>query len=515
LIQLANRRERHFLYSLTAERPTTSRALAFAIGALTTLVFAPAGWALLAPFVVLPLFFVALTDSPKDAAAHYFWFGFGLFLSGTYWIYISVHVFGHAALWIAVLLMVGLSLIMATFLWVAGWLTSHLSHGEPWRVFFVGPAAWVMIEWLRGWVLTGFPWLAHGYGQVDTALAGWAPVLGIYGVSLMLLFSAAAMLVTIIGTARDRLIAAPLIVLPWIVGAILGAVHWTESYGDPIRTTIVQGGVPQDRKWLSDQFKQTLDFYRGSTLSVPESQIVVWPEVAVPARDDQVMSYLDIVTADVKRNRQTLLLGILEYNAERSVEPRVYNSVFLLGNGERQVYRKRHLVPFGEYFPVPASVREWMRMQNLPYSDLTAGDDVQPLLTAANGARLAVAICYEDAYGAEQLYAFPDADLLINVSNDAWFGDSIAPHQHLQIARMRALEVGRFVVRATNTGISAFIGPSGDILKTGKMFEADVLTMDVRARKGTTVYARLGNWPVILISTILLGFFWIRSRAGI
>jgi len=512
---LANKRERHFLYSLTADRPGISRVLAFAIGAMTTLVFAPAEWAWLAPFLILPLLFVALTDSPKEAGAHFFWFGFGLFLSGTYWIYISVHVFGNAALWIAVLLMVGLSLIMGAFLWVAGWLTSRLSHGEPWRVFFVGPAAWVLIEWLRGWVLTGFPWLAHGYGQIDTSLAGWAPVLGIYGVSLMLLFSAAAILVIIIGTARDRLIAAPLIVLPWIVGAILGAVDWTVSYGDPIRTTIVQGGVSQDRKWLPDQFKQTLDFYRGSTLSVPESALVVWPEVAIPARDDQVKNYLEIVAADVKRNRQSVLFGILEYSDARSIEPLVFNSVFLLGNGERQTYRKRHLVPFGEYFPVPESVREWMRMQNLPYSDLSAGDDIQPLLVAANGAKLAVAICYEDAYGAEQLYAIPAADLLINVSNDAWFGDSIAPHQHLQIARMRALEVGRYAVRATNTGISAFIGPTGDILKTGKQFEPDILTMDVRAHRGATPYARAGNWPVILMSSVLLGFFWIRSRAGI
>lgn len=512
---MANKRERHFLYSLTADRPRISRALAFVIGVLTTLVFAPAEWALLAPILILPLFFVALTDSPKDAAAHYFWFGFGLFLSGTYWIYISVHVFGNAALWIAVLLMVGLSLIMATFLWLAGWLTSRLSHGEPWRIFFVGPAAWVMIEWLRGWVLTGFPWLAHGYGQIDTALAGWAPVLGIYGVSLMLLFSAAAILVIIIGTARDRVIAAPLIILPWIIGAVLGRVDWTEDYGDPIRTTIVQGGVPQDLKWEPAQFKETLDYYRGATLNVPESELVVWPEVAIPARDDQVRNYLEIVTADVKRNRQTVLLGILEYSAERSVEPQIFNSVFLLGNGERQVYRKRHLVPFGEYFPVPEGVREWMRMQNLPYSDLSAGDDVQALLTAANGAKLAVAVCYEDAYGAEQLYAFPEADLIVNVSNDAWFGDSIAPHQHLQIARMRALEVGRYAVRATNTGISAFIGPSGDLLRVGKQFEPVILTMDVRARRGSTIYASSGNWPVLFISSFLIGFFWIRSRAGI
>ena len=512
---MANKKNQNFLFSLTADHPKVSRFTVFLIGCAMTLVFAPAEWSILAPVLMLPLLFIALSTSPRDAASHFFWFGFGMFLTGTYWIYISVHVFGNAALWIAVMLMFGLSLIMATFLWLAGWLSSRLSHGEPWRLLFVGPAAWVFVEWLRGWFLTGFPWLAHGYGQIDSPLAGWAPVLGVYGMSLMLVFSTAAILVAIMTSGRERLIAAVLIVIPWISGSLLSTVDWTESYGDPIRTTIVQGGVPQDQKWLREQRQPTMDFYRSSTLSVPESQLVVWPEVAIPAFDSQVENYLKIVDGDAKRNRQTVLVGILEHNGERSVEPLIYNSVLLLGGEERQVYRKRHLVPFGEYFPVPDSVREWMRMQNLPVSDLTSGMDVQSLLTSANGTQIAVAICYEDAFGAEQLYAFPGADVLINVSNDAWFGDSIAPHQHLQIARMRALEVGRYAVRATNTGISAFIGPFGDLLETGKQFESDIMTADIRARKGMTIYARCGNWPVTVFCFLLLGIFWIRSRAGI
>jgi len=487
----------------------------FIIGCLTTLVFAPAGWAILAPLLTLPLLFIAVTVSPKETGAHYFWFGLGLFLTGTYWIYISVHVFGNAALWIALLLMVGLSLILSSLLWIAGWFTSHLSRGEPWRLLLVGPTAWVVIEWIRGWILTGFPWLAHGYGQIDSPLSGWAPVLGVYGVSLMLLFSTAAILVTILSSGKERLIAAPLIIVPWILGGLLTFVDWTEDYGEPITTTIIQGGISQDRKWLPEQRQATLDFYRSSTLRVPESQLVVWPEVAIPARDDQVRPYLEIVDRDARRNNQSVLLGILEYNGERNGRSRINNSVFLLGTDKQQVYRKRHLVPFGEYFPVPARVREWMRMQNLPYSDLTAGDDVQPLLTTSNGVKMAVAICYEDAYGAEGLYAFPGADVLINVSNDAWFGDSIAPHQHLQIARMRALEVGRYAVRSTNTGVSAFIGPDVELLKTGKQFEADIMTADIWARKGMTVYASFGNWPVMLLCFLVLGIFWVRSRTGI
>jgi apolipoprotein N-acyltransferase len=515
LIAVANKKNQNFLFSLTADRPKLSRLLVFIIGAATSLVFAPAEWSNLAPLLILPLLFVALTVSPKDAAAHFFWFGFGLFLTGTYWIVISVHVFGNAAVWIALLLMVGLSLIMAAFLWLAGWLMSHLSHGEPWRLLFVAPAAWVLVEWLRGWVLTGFPWLSQGYGQIDSALAGWAPVLGIYGVSFMVLFGTAAILVVIMATGNKRLFAIPLIVLPWIVGGALGAIEWTEPYGRAIRTTIIQAGVPQDQKWLASQRQITLDFYRGSTLNVPDSELVIWPEVAIPALQTQVADYLNIIDGDARRNGQTVLLGILESSTERSMEARIFNSVLMLGAEQRQFYRKRHLVPFGEYFPVPASVREWMKMQNLPYSDLAKGRDIQPLLTAANGVTLAIAVCYEDAYGAEQLYAFPDADILINVSNDAWFGKSVAPYQHLQIARMRALEVGRYSVRSTSTGISAFIGPEGELLQTGKQFEEQIMTADLHSHRGMTVYAELGNKPILGLCLLILGFFWIRSRTGI
>jgi len=210
-----------------------------------------------------------------------------------------------------------------------------------------------------------------------------------------------------------------------------------------------------------------------------------------------------------------LLFGILERSFEQSADGNIYNSVFIVGGKERQAYRKRHLVPFGEYFPVPASVRAWMKMQNLPHSDLAAGAAVQPLLVARNGAKLAVAICYEDAFGGEQLYALPEADLLVNVSNDAWFGDSIAPHQHLEIARMRALEVGRFVIRSTNTGISAFIDANGKLLQTGSQFEPQVMTSEVQPRQGLTPYAATGNRLVIGLCLFIIGVFWLRSRAGL
>ena len=498
---------------LPADRPRTSQFVMFVLGCLTTTAFAPFGLSLLAPLALLPLFYVCLTNSPRDSAKQAFWYGFGLFLSGTYWIYISVVVFGEAPAWIAVLLMLGLVLIMSGYLWLTGWLISRLASGEPWLLLAAAPAVWVTVEWARGWLLSGFPWLALGYSQVDAALAGWAPVMGVYGVSAMLVTSATAVIVAALTRGKAQWIAVGLVLLPWLFGGLLKTIDWTEADGEPLTATIIQAGIPQDQKWLTETFRPTLDFYRKATRGAAASDIVLWPEVAIPAVTDQVASYIDGLESDSRVTGQTILFGILERVTERTIEPEIYNSIIALTGEERQVYRKRHLVPFGEYFPVPPKVREWLRMMSLPHNDLAAGAEVQPLIKTRDGVELAVAICYEDAYGAEQLYALPAAAILINVSNDAWFGDSIAPHQHLQIARMRSLEVGRYAIRATNTGISAFIGPDGEILESGPQFEAVTMTMPVQPRKGATPYVRVGNWLVLGICVLLFVGLWLRSRA--
>jgi apolipoprotein N-acyltransferase len=484
------------------------------IGALLTTAFAPFEFKFLIPFFLLPLLYVFVSTSPRDAGWLSFWFGFGLFLSGTYWIYISVVVFGEAPAWIAFLLMLGLVLIMSGYLFATGWFISSYSHGEPWLLLVVAPATWVFIEWARGWILSGFPWLAIGYSQVDTPFAGWAPVVGVYGASFMTMLSVTAILVAIMVDGRGRWIALAFIALPVIGGGVLRNVEWTQASGSPVRTTIVQAGISQDEKWLPERMRPTLEFYRAAAWQARDSELIVWPEVAIPALDDQVEPYIRALQADTGETGRTILFGILEQDEQRG-SVSIYNSVVLVAGERRQVYRKRHLVPFGEYFPVPAGVREWMRMMSLPHNDLTPGGDIQPLLEAANGEKLAVAICYEDAYGAEQLYALPDATLLINVSNDAWFGDSIAPHQHLQISRMRSLEVGRDAIRESNTGISAFFGHRGEILESGAQFAPVTMTRDVQPRSGSTPYVSLGNKPVIGFCLVVMLAVWIRGRARI
>ena len=481
-----------------------------ALGALLSLTFAPVNLYGFAAFLVLPVFLSALYSTPRKTAWHAFFFGLGLFVSGTYWIYVSVHVFGQAPLWIAMFLMFGLVLIMSAYCAGIGWTMARLCAGQAWRLALVGPAVWVLVEWLRGWALSGFPWMSFGYGQIDSPLAGWAPVIGIYGVSWMLLVSVGAA-VPLVARQGSRIAAATLVLMPWVLGYLLQSQTWTAPSGPALKTTIVQGGVSQDRKWLREQFVPTLNLYRDAMLDARDSDLVVWPEVAIPAAMNQVATYLEVLQRDLGASGQTLALGILEPTASGE---QVYNSVLLLDGEGEQTYRKRHLVPFGEYFPVPDFVRSWMRMMSLPNSDMRAGADEQPLLVAADGTLLAAAICYEDAYGAEQLYALPDAAILINVSNDAWFGETIAPHQHLQVARMRALEVGRSVVRATNNGISAFIGPDGQLLQVAPQFQFATLTADVEPRAGSTPYAATGNTPLLLLLALIVGATAWRERTA-
>jgi len=503
------------LLLLPADRPRISQLIFFVLGCVTTLAFAPFEWSILVPLVLVPFLYVCLTNSPRDSAKHGFWLGFGMFLTGTYWIYISVAVFGQAPTWIALLLMIGLVLLMSGYLWITGWLISRLASGEPWLLLAVAPAAWVIVEWARGWLISGFPWMSLGYSQVDSALAGWAPIIGVYGVSALMVLCSAAILVAIMTRGRQQIIAVALVFLPGLVGVGLRAVDWTEPDGEPLTATIIQGGISQDKKWLIEQFQPTLDFYRSETRKAAGSDIVVWPEVAIPAASDRVEGYILGLESDSRINEQTILFGILERVTARTIKPKTYNAIIAVNGEERQAYRKRHLVPFGEYFPVPAVVREWMRMMSLPHSDLTAGDDPQPLIHTLGGVELAVAICYEDAYGAEQLYAMPDAGILINVSNDAWFGGSIAAHQHLEIARMRSLEVGRHTIRATNTGISAFIGPKGEVLEIGEQFVPVTMTRSVQPYKGATPYSSVGNGLVLGLAFLIVGGFWLRGRANL
>jgi apolipoprotein N-acyltransferase len=307
-----------------------------------------------------------------------------------------------------------------------------------------------------------------------------------------------------------RLIALGIIVILFAVPALLRSHDWTRQAGPPLAVAAVQGAVSQDQKWQAKNLEATMTRYSQLTGDAWGARLIVWPESALPVLASDIPDYLQRLREQGRAHGADFAIGLVNY------EPRIeqfHNGLLVLSDSGGGWYYKRHLVPFGEYFPVPAFVRSWMRLMSLPYDDITPGSARQPTLSAA-GQKLGLTICYEDAFGSEQLRTLRDATLLINVTNNAWFGDSTAPHQHLQIARMRALEAGRYLIRAANDGITAVIGPHGEIMARLPQFQEAVLRADVRPMTGLTPYARFGNYPVVVGSGLLLALAVWRRRQG-
>lgn len=489
------------------------RWAAFFVGAALVLSFEPFSQVWLAPLTIACLFLLWEACVPREAAWVGFCFGLGLFSAGTYWLYISLNILG--GLWppIALLLMFGLIAIMAAYVAVTGYLAAHVAPDRGLlRWLLVLPAAWVLTEWLRGWLFTGFPWLSIGYSQTETPLAAVAPVLGVYGVSWLTACVAGLIVAIVQGALTLRLfaLAAGGILFAGLVN--LQSVVWTDRAAEPLQVSLVQGAIPQELKWQPQQLEPTLDLYTQLSIDQGPRDLIVWPEAAIPALPFEIPEYLDTLHEAMVNAETQLFAGILTFDTER----REYKNTLWAMGAEQGQYHKRHLVAFGEFFPLPDFALRLLRIMNLPSESIAPGAEDQRLLRA-QGVPVAATICYEIAFGAEQLQFFPAAQLMVNVSNDAWFGDSIAPHQHLQIGQMRALEAGRYLLRATNTGITAVISPRGQVQARIPQFESGVLNAEVWPQTGATPYVRMGNWPPVAAASLILlaaGLFRLRPSSG-
>lgn len=471
-------------------------AAAAGAGVLLTFAFAPFN---LWPLAVLcPALMMALWNgaSPRLAFRSGFCFGVGHFAAGTWWLYISLHTIGLAPVWIAVPLMLAMVALMACYYALLGWLAARLLPERGAGRWLLGlPALWLLMEWWRGWFVSGFPWLSLGYSQTDTWLAAWAPVLGVYGVSALLLVMSGALLALWLERGRLRALAAALLLLPWLAAFGLQRVDWTHPSGPMTPVAIVQGAIPQDQKWIEQNLAPTRALYKRLNEQALGAKLVLWPESAVPELVNQLVPYLVDIHGSSAQAGSDVVMGVMRL-ADNGRD--YYNSMMGL-TVPLAFYDKRHLVPFGEYFPVPASVRNWLRLLSLPYSDFTPGASLQPPLRAG-GLTIAPTICYEDAFGSAQLAVLREADVLANVTNDSWFGHSPARYQHFQIGRMRAIEAQRYLLRAANDGVSAVVGPRGEVLQRAVEYQPAVLRGTVEPRRGLTPYARIGNWPVILLA---------------
>jgi apolipoprotein N-acyltransferase len=489
--------------------------LSIAAGALLPLAFAPFDQFWIAPLSYAALFWTWRDATPRRAALLGFLYGCASFGFGTYWTFIAVRVFGGAPIALALFLMLGLTLVLALFVAVAGLLATRF-FGTRGAVAWLAtlPALFVLTEWLRGWMFTGFGWLAAGYSQTDTWLMGYAPVGGIHTMSLAVLMTAGALLTLALGTLRERAAAAAVVVAVWAGGFAADRHSFTQPKDNALDVALAQGNIAQELKWEAEQLPGMMMLYSELTRQSAGADLVVWPEAAIPTLLEYVSDFLAGVRRRAAEQGSTVLLGILRLpEGAKSVEE--FQNVVVALTEEPQIYVKRHLVPFGEFFPVPDFIRDWMRYMNLPTGDAIPGAPDQPPFDVA-GEKIAITICYEDVFGAEQLHSLPEATLLVNVSNDAWFGDSIAPHQHLQIARVRAAEAGRYLLRSTNTGVTAIIDPKGGLVDTLPQFRTGVLKGTVRGYTGATPYARVGNWLVVILALVMLAgaYAFVRVAAS-
>lgn len=467
----------------------------------------------IAPFFLWPLVIISLVgllfclqnSSNKEAAIRTWIFAFGKFSVGVSWIYVSMHSHGGTPAILAIL-MVGLfAAFLATF--PALFMTIfqrfyNQKNTHPLISIFAFSSLWFLYEWFRSWFLTGFPWLFAGDANLYSWLSGWAPILSVYGLSFFSALTAAALYFAI----RQKQVAYLAMLIVWPLGFILQSISWTQQ-SDELKVSAVQGNIAQEIKWLPEQRRPTVESYLQQTRQHWDSDVVLWPETAVTVLKDQFQGYLDAINQEAIDNQSTLITGIPFRYTEGLFRGEFHNSILAIGTGEG-LYHKQKLVPFGEFIPFESAIRGLLPFFDLPMSSFKQGDSDQELLKVEKNNSLfliAPFICYEIVYPQFVAHMATESDLLITISNDAWFGDSLGPKQHMAIAQMRALETQRYLLRSTNTGITALVNHKGEMVKQLPTKQKATLTAYAQTRQGLTPFMKWGLWPLWILSLLVLG----------
>jgi apolipoprotein N-acyltransferase len=493
------------------QRPFVATLILFMLGAVSVLGFAPF---YLFPVSILAvaglcLFWIRATTA-WQAARMGFVFGLGMYVVGIYWIYISLHDFGQMPALFAALCTFLLCGFMALFPALAGALSVRIAPNTLVRMLIAVPALWALSDWTRSWIFTGFPWLTMGYSQAPhSPLAGYMPVIGVYGVSLLAVLSASliacCMMRNRLPTVKRRHLLIALTIL-WMGGLALKLVDWTQQTGAPLKVALLQGNISQDLKWAPEIAQQTIERYVRMA-EASDARLIVMPETAMPLLSSDLPATVKArLQQHAIKNQGDILVGLVE-----SENGEYFNSMLSLGSAASATYQKSHLVPFGEYIPLK-HVFGWIYrdLLNMPLSDMSRGSIHQQPMNIA-GQQVAINICYEDVFGEEIIRQLPQASLLVNVSNDAWYGDSYAAEQHMQFSQARALESGRMMLRATNTGATAAIDPQGYVFAHAPHFTETTLNVMAQGYTGSTPYVLFGNWPFLIFSFAGLLFAWYRK----
>ncbi|HKJ95917.1 MAG TPA: apolipoprotein N-acyltransferase [Gammaproteobacteria bacterium] len=466
---------------------------ALVAGLAMPLAFAPfgMGWIVI---VALALIFaiVAAPESGRGTLPAGYLFGLGYAGFGVYWIFVSVSRYGGGFLAASIATPILIALF-SLYPMVALWIGRRLGRGRPGVTCLVTlPLTWIAVEWIRSWLFTGATWLDIGYTQIDLPPAALAPIVGTFGVGLLVALLAGALAWLVLRPSPLNAVPAVVLLAAFFASGLADRVQWTHPTGKAVTVSLVQGNIPQDEKWRENNRVQTLQYYVKAAQARFGRGLVIWPETAVPAFYHQVSKdWLQPLAKQAAAAGTSIVTGVPMVDVARKA---AFNAVMVLGD-DKDVYYKRHLVPFGEYVPF----RDWLGgaldFVGVPLGDFSAG--TQPTLLKADGITIGPSVCYEVTFGSEIAEELPGARLLVNVSNDGWFGDSSAPYQHLEMARMRALETGRYMLRSTNTGITAIVDEHGTVVSRAPMFQRTILDGEAQPRAGATPYVRWKDWPVV------------------
>lgn len=461
-----------------------------------------------APFNLWPLGILALTilallinkQPVKKVLWRCWWFGVGMYGFGVSWIYVSISGFGGAPAPLAALLVMIFVLSMAAFFSLPFYFFGRWFSQHGLSLLIAFPACWLLSEWLRTWLLTGFPWLFIGYSDLTNWLSGWAPILGVMGLSLLSALTAGVVAQATYQPQKSvRLVSASLAVIAiWIAGFALQKIEWTSLASSPTKVAIVQPNIDQEDKWQTDFREITLDILRKKTEPLWGTKIIIWPEAAITRVYSDALPFLNEINRKASDSDSGLITGIIFDDVEKDI---YYNSVVTFGKAIG-IHHKRRLVPFGEYVPIEA-LRNLIEFFNLPTSIISLGPEEQYGLKV-DDLMIAPSVCYEVAYPDLIAKNAINSQLLLSVSNLGWFGDSLGRHQFMQMAQMRALETRHYYAYSTNNGPSAIFNHRGQITAQTPAFEQTTLNGEIYAAEGTTPFMRFGSLPVVVLSVFAL-----------
>ncbi len=483
---------------------TAKDVVTFLLGLLVPLTFSPYDqWWLIFP-ILATFFYLCLACSPTRALLRGWLFGLSQFALGFYWIY-YIFEFSNLNIYSALVVLLLFSAFQAIFPALCAFVAvRYFPYRTYAQLVLVMPMLWAMSEWLRSGALLGTPWSMMGYTQVDTYLSGYAPVIGVLGVSYIVAVCSGLLALLIFHQLWQKKILLTFAAI-WVIGWGLSFIPWSSPSGAEIQVSLIQGNIIQEKKWVKDIRQTTLDLYRAEISKEWGSDLIVLPETAIPDSLGNVTDYLGGLRVDAEKNKTDVLLGIVDGDIRNGS---YYNTMLSLRGGN---YNKRHLIPFGEYNPWP-NAPVWIRnSMEFLMAGFIVGAENQKLITVA-GQEIGSSICYEVAYASEILKSMPTAKLLVNISNDAPFRKSTEPYLHQQVARMRAIETRRFVLRASNTGFSSIINSYGENIALSRLDEQTVIRGEVQPLIGMTPFALWGEKPILYVFLIILLFMKIQTK---